>query len=80
MSYENLRIEGSLTEAMEAWVGSRYGKVVDIELGGINENNFAAVGYAAVENAETGTVDAAVSMLLSSFEEPQDHISGFFAC
>ena len=63
MSYEDIRIEGSLTEAMEAWVGSRYGKVVDIELGGINEINFAAVGYAAVENAETGTVDAVILLL-----------------
>lgn len=63
MSYEDIRIEGSLTEAMEAWVARRYGRVVDIEMGGINEEDFAAVGYAAVENAEAGTVDAVVLML-----------------
>jgi len=63
MSYEDIRIEGSLTEAMEAWVARRYGKVVDIEMTGINEGDFAAVGYAAVENAEAGTVEAVVLML-----------------
>lgn len=63
MSYEDIRIEGSLTEAMEAWVVRRYGRVVDIEMGGINEGEFAAVGYAAVENVEAGTVDAVVLML-----------------
>lgn len=63
MSYEDIRIEGSLTEAMEAWVALRYGRVVDIQIGGINEGEFAAVGYAAVENTEAGTVDAMVLML-----------------
>jgi hypothetical protein len=63
MSYEDIRIEGSLTEAMEAWVALRYGRVVDIQIGGINEGDFAAVGYAAVENTEAGTVDAMVLML-----------------
>ncbi|MGM4998297.1 hypothetical protein AB8A05_06135 [Tardiphaga sp. 538_B7_N1_4] len=63
MSYEDIRIEGSLTDAMEAWVARRYGKVVDIEMTGINEGDFAAVGYAAVENAEAGTVEAVVLML-----------------
>lgn len=63
MSYEDIRIEGSLTEAMEAWVARRYGRVVDIEMTGINEGDFAAVGYAAVENAEVGTVEAVVLML-----------------
>ena len=63
MSYQDIKIEGSLTETMEAWVARRYGKVVDIEIGGINEGNFAAVGYAAVENAEAGTVEAVVLML-----------------
>ncbi|WP_441277274.1 hypothetical protein AB7783_07405 [Tardiphaga sp. 172_B4_N1_3] len=72
MSYEDIRIEGSLTEAMEAWVDSRYGKVVDIELGGINEDNFAAVGYAAVENAETGAVDAVVLLLQHDLEAGSD--------
>ncbi|MGM4927679.1 hypothetical protein [Tardiphaga sp. 619_E2_N8_5] len=63
MSYEDIRIEGSLTEAMEVWAARRYGKVVDIEMSGINEGNYAAVGYAAVENAEAGTVEAVVLML-----------------
>lgn len=63
MSYEDIRIEGSLAEAMEAWVGLRYGRVIDIEMGGTNQGNFAAVGYAAVEDAEAGTVDAVVLML-----------------
>lgn len=63
MSYEDIRIEGSLTEAMEVWVARRYGKVVDIEMSGINEGNYAAVGYAAVENLEAGTVEAVVLML-----------------
>ena len=63
MGYEDIRIEGSLTEAMEAWVARRYGKVVDIEMTGINEGDFAAVGYAAVENAEAETVEAVVLML-----------------
>lgn len=39
MSYKDIRIEGSLTEAMEAWVARRYGRVVDIEISGINEDN-----------------------------------------
>lgn len=63
MSYQDITIKGSLAEAMERWVAERYGRVVDIELGGINEQNFAAVGYAAVENAETGAVDAVVLLL-----------------
>jgi hypothetical protein len=63
MSYEDIRIEGSLTEAMKAWAARRYGRVVDIEMTGINEGDFAAVGYAAVENAEAGTVEAVVLML-----------------
>lgn len=63
MSYEDIRIEGSLTDAMQAWVSRRYGKVVDIEMTGINEGDFAAVGYAAVENAEAGIVEAVVLML-----------------
>jgi hypothetical protein len=63
MSYEDIRIEVSLTEAMEAWVARRYGKAVDIEVGGINEGDYAAVGYAAVENVEVGTVEAVVLML-----------------
>lgn len=63
MSYEGIRIAGSLTEAMEAWVERRYGKVVDIAMCGINEGNYAAVGYAAVENAEAGTVEAVVLMV-----------------
>jgi hypothetical protein len=72
MSYEDFRIEGSLTEAMEAWVARRYGRVVDIEMGGINEGDFAAVGYAAVENAERGTVDAVVLMLQHDPEASPD--------
>ncbi|OYU90488.1 MAG: hypothetical protein CFE29_06395 [Bradyrhizobiaceae bacterium PARB1] len=63
MSCEGIRIEGSLTEAMEAWVARRYGRVVDIEMSGTNEGNYAAVGYAAVENAEAGTVEAVVLMV-----------------
>jgi len=63
MSYKEIRIEGSLTEAMEAWVSRRYGRIVDIEMGGINEGDFAAVGYAAVENVEAGTVEALVLLL-----------------
>lgn len=72
MSYEDIRIKGSLTEAMEAWVVRRYGKVVDIEMSGINEGDFAAVGYAAVENAETGTVEAVVLMLQHDPESGPD--------
>jgi hypothetical protein len=63
MSYEEIKIEGSLTEAMDAWVARRYGKVVDIEMSGINKGNYAAIGYAAVENAEAGTVEAVVLLL-----------------
>jgi hypothetical protein len=63
MSYEDIRIEGSLTDAMEAWVARPYGTVVDIEITGINEGNYAAVGYAAVENTEAGTVEAVVLLL-----------------
>ncbi|WP_295852485.1 hypothetical protein [Tardiphaga sp.] len=63
MSCENIKIEGSLTDAMEAWVARRYGKVVDIEMTGINVGGFAAVGYAAVENAEAGSAEAVVLML-----------------
>lgn len=63
MSYEDIRIEGSLAQAMETWVGRRYGRVVDIEMGGVSEGDYAAVGYAAVEDPEAGTVDAVVLML-----------------
>lgn len=61
MSYEDIRIEGNLTEALEAWVAQRYGHVVDLEVGGINEGEFAAVGYAAVDNA--GAVEAVVLLI-----------------
>jgi hypothetical protein len=49
MSYEDIRIAGDLTEALEAWLVQRYGKVIDIEVGGVNEGE-----YAAVEGAHTG--------------------------
>jgi hypothetical protein len=63
MGYEDIRIEGSLTDTVEAWVARRYGKVVDIEMTGTNEGNYAAVGYAAFENADARTVEAVVLML-----------------
>jgi hypothetical protein len=54
MSYEDIRIAGDLTEALEAWLVQRYGKVIDIEVGGVNEGEYAAVAYAAVEGAHAG--------------------------
>lgn len=72
MSYQDITIKGSLAEAMERWVAERHGRVVDIELGGINEDNYAAVGYAAVENAETGAVDAVVLLLQHDSEAGPD--------
>ncbi|WP_445487880.1 hypothetical protein [Rhodopseudomonas sp. RCAM05734] len=65
MSYEDIRISGDLAEALEAWVVQRYGKVVDIEVGGVNEGEYAAVAYAAVEDAQAGegTVEGVVLLL-----------------
>jgi hypothetical protein len=54
MSYEDIRIAGDLTEALEAWLVKRYGKVIDIEVRGVNEGEYAAVAYAAVEGAHAG--------------------------
>jgi hypothetical protein len=72
MSYEDIRIEGNLAEALEAWVAQRYGKVVDFEVGGINEGDYAAVGYAAVENADAGAVEAVVVLLQHDQENGPD--------
>lgn len=63
MSYEDFKVAGDLASALGAWLVRNYGKVVDIEMGGINEGDFAAVGYAAVQNAETGAVEAVVLLL-----------------
>jgi hypothetical protein len=63
MSYEDIRIAGDLTEALEAWLVRRYGNVVDIEVGGINEGEYAAVAYAAIEAHEAGAVEAVVLLL-----------------
>jgi hypothetical protein len=46
--------------------------VVDLEVGGINEGDYAAVGYAAVENADTGTVEAIVLLLQHDQENGAD--------
>lgn len=72
MSYEDIKIEGSLIEEVERWVAVRHGRVVDIDLGGINEDNYAAVGYAAVENSETGAVDAVVLLIRHDPEAGSD--------
>jgi hypothetical protein len=37
--------------------------VVDLEVGGINEGDYAAVAYAAVETCEAGAVEAVVLLL-----------------
>ncbi|MGM5019111.1 hypothetical protein [Tardiphaga sp. 367_B4_N1_1] len=65
MSYEHITIAGDLTDALEAWLVQRYGKVVDIEVGGVNEGEYAAVAYAAVEDAHAveGTVEGVVLLL-----------------
>jgi hypothetical protein len=57
---------------MDAWVARRYGKVVDIETTWINEENDAAIGYAAVETAEAGTVEAVVLLLQHDSEAGPD--------
>lgn len=61
MSYHDIRISGDIAEALEAWVVREYGNMVDIEVGGINEDEFAAVGYAAVELE--GAVEAVVLLV-----------------
>ncbi|MGM4905901.1 hypothetical protein AB8B21_07530 [Tardiphaga sp. 866_E4_N2_1] len=61
MSYQDIRIAGDIAEALEAWVVRGYGNVVDLEVGGINEGDFAAVGYAAVANE--GAVEAVVLLI-----------------
>lgn len=63
MGYEDIKVAGDLTKALEAWLLRRYGNVIDLEVGGISEGEFAAVGYAAVENAEAGTIEAVVLLL-----------------
>jgi hypothetical protein len=63
MSYEDIRIAGDLTEALEAWLVQWYGSVVDFEVGGIIEGEYAAVAYAAVEATNTGEVEAIVLLL-----------------
>lgn len=61
MSYQDIRIAGDISEALEAWVVRQYGNMVDLEVGGINEGEFAAVGYAAVDNE--GAVEAVVLLI-----------------
>lgn len=61
MSYQDIMISGDITEALEAWVVGEYGKMIDLEVGGINEGEFAAVGYAAVDNE--GAVEAIVLLI-----------------
>jgi hypothetical protein len=34
MSYQDIRIAGDITEALEAWVVRLYGNMVDLEVGG----------------------------------------------
>lgn len=63
MSYEDIRIAGNLTEGLEVWLVRRYGDVVDLEVGVINEGDYAAVGYAAVDTPEAGAVEAVVILL-----------------
>ncbi|MDB5633375.1 MAG: hypothetical protein JWR49_2230 [Tardiphaga sp.] len=65
MSYEDIRIAGDLAEALEAWLVQKYGKIIDIEVGGVNEGEYAAVAYAAVEDAQAGegTVEGVVLLL-----------------
>jgi hypothetical protein len=72
MSYQDITIKGPLAEEVERWIGERYGRLVDIEVGGITEGNYAAVGYAAVENSETGAVDAVVLLLQHDPEAGSD--------
>ena len=64
MSFEDIRIAGDLTEALQAWLARRYGNVVDIEVRGVHEGEYAAVAYAAVESpGPSGPVRAVVLML-----------------
>lgn len=49
-SYQDIRIIGDIAEALKAWLVRQYGNMVDLEVGGINEGYYAAVGYAAVAN------------------------------
>lgn len=72
MGYEDIKVAGDLTKALEAWLGRRYGNVVDLEVGGISEGEFAAVGYAAVENAEAGTIEAVILLLQHDQENGAD--------
>jgi hypothetical protein len=46
--------------------------VVDLEVEGINEGEFAAVGYAAVENTEAGKIEAVILLLQHDQENGAD--------
>lgn len=64
MSYEDIRIAGEVTEALEAWLTRRYENVVDVEVRGVHEGEYAAVAYAAVQSPQSyGSVGAVVLML-----------------
>ncbi len=71
MSYHDIKISGDIVEALEAWVVREYGNMVDIEVGGINEDEFAAVGYAAVANE--GSVEAIILLIQHDPEGGPDH-------
>lgn len=61
---KNSRSPETFTEALEAWLARRYGNVVDIEVRGVHEGEYAAVTYAAVQSpVPSGPVGAVVLML-----------------
>lgn len=57
MAYQDIEIRGEITDALEWVVGQLYGKVVDIEVYGVDVEDYAAVAFAAVEVAGQGKVD-----------------------
>lgn len=57
MAYQDIQISGDITDALEWVVGQLYGTVVDIEVYGVDVEEYAAVAFAAVEVAGQGRVD-----------------------
>lgn len=57
MAYQDIEIRGDITDALEWVVGQLYGKVMDIEVYGVDVEDYAAVAFAAVEVAGQGKVD-----------------------
>lgn len=57
MAYQDIQISGDITDALEWVVGQLYGKVIDIEVYGVDVEDYAAIAFAAVEVAGQDKAD-----------------------